>query len=241
MPLEEPAVVVAVDEGPDHRSGLLEGFEVVQIDALFLERPEEALRDAVALRFTHVGGRGADAEPLDLGLELPGPVLRTPVGPQTEAQGDCLAEAAHVGPHPLADRLQRRPAVALLCDVPADDLRRAVVDGREEPTQALRLRPEPRRVRAPEFVRALGPGLGRCGSGLRGDAPAAPAPATRASASASAPGSCRPASPWPQAAPRLHLPVALAEERTRLQHRPDLLKELLVAQCRLRARFLGCR
>ena len=38
MALEEPAVVVALDEGPDHRSGLLEGFEVVQIDALLLER-----------------------------------------------------------------------------------------------------------------------------------------------------------------------------------------------------------
>ena len=35
--------------------------------------------------------------------------------------------------------------------------------------------------------------------------------------------------------PRLHLPVALAEERTRLQHRLDLPHQLLVAQCRLRA------
>ena len=38
VPLEEPAVVVTLDEGPDRRSGLLEGFEVVQVDALFLER-----------------------------------------------------------------------------------------------------------------------------------------------------------------------------------------------------------
>ncbi len=35
--------------------------------------------------------------------------------------------------------------------------------------------------------------------------------------------------------PRLHLPVALAEERTRLQHRPDLFHPFLIAQCRLRA------
>ena len=55
MPLEEPAVVVALDEGPDHLSGLLEGFEVVQMDALLLERPDEALGDAVALRLAHVG------------------------------------------------------------------------------------------------------------------------------------------------------------------------------------------
>ena len=61
---------------------------MVQMDALFLERPDEALRDAVALRLANVGGRGADAEPFDLGLELPCPVLRPPVVPQTEPQGD---------------------------------------------------------------------------------------------------------------------------------------------------------
>ena len=39
--------------------------------------------------------------------------------------------------------------------------------------------------------------------------------------------------------PRFHLPVALAEERTRLQHRPDLFHQLLVAQGRLRAPLPG--
>ena len=38
---------------------------------------------------------------------------------------------------------------------------------------------------------------------------------------------------------RLDLPVAFAEERTCLQHRPDLLQELVVAQCRLRASLPG--
>ena len=76
--------------------------------------------------------------------------------PQTEAQGGGLAEAAHVGPDALLDRLQRRPAVALLRNVPSDDVRGAVVHGREEPAPAPRLRPEPLRVRAPEFVRPLG-------------------------------------------------------------------------------------
>ena len=39
------------------------------MDALFLEHPDEALRDAVALRLTHVGGCQVDAKPLDLGLD----------------------------------------------------------------------------------------------------------------------------------------------------------------------------
>ena len=97
MALEEPGVVVALDEGADHFSGLLEGFEVVEADALLLERGDEALRDAVALLLAYVGGCGADAKPLDLGPELPCPVVRDPVVAQTEAQGDCLAEAADSG------------------------------------------------------------------------------------------------------------------------------------------------
>ena len=94
---------------------------------LLLERPHEALRDAVALRLAHVGRRGADAEPLDLGLELSCPVLRVPVVRQTETQGNRLAEAAHMGTHPLAHRLQRRQVIARLRHVPADDIRGAVV------------------------------------------------------------------------------------------------------------------
>ena len=60
-------------------------------------------------------------------------------------------------PDPLAHRLQRRPAVALLRNVPADDIRCAMVDGREEPAPALRIHPEARGVRASELVRVLGP------------------------------------------------------------------------------------
>lgn len=110
VPLQEPAVVVELDVGRDQRSGLFERFETVQIDALLLERADEVLRDGLALRLAHLGERGADAELFDLGLELPCPVLRAPVVPQTETQGDGLAEAAHVVPRPLTHRLQRRVA-----------------------------------------------------------------------------------------------------------------------------------
>src|SRR5207253_4434281 len=40
------------------------------------------------------------------------------------------AEARH---HPLPDRLERRPAIPDLCDVPAHHLGRVVIDGPEEP------------------------------------------------------------------------------------------------------------
>ena len=61
--MEKPAVVIALDEGPDHRSGLLEGFEVVQIDAFLLERADEALRDAVGLSRRLHPKRGKRVEP----------------------------------------------------------------------------------------------------------------------------------------------------------------------------------
>ena len=71
MPLEKPAVVVALDEGPDHFPGLLEGFEVVQVDALLLERPDEALGDAVALRLAPgPAARGAPTESPGFGVLL---------------------------------------------------------------------------------------------------------------------------------------------------------------------------
>jgi len=111
---------------------------------------------------------------------------------------------------PLADRHQRRPAVALLRNVPADDVRGAVVDGREEPAPAFCLHPEPRRVRAPELVRPLGPD----------PTAVAPVPGMAPPHRRQQPGHPRQpqhsvlADPDPLGRkPRLHLPVALAEER----------------------------
>ena len=114
-------------------------------------------------------------------------------------------------------------AVALLRDVPAEDVRGAVVHGREEPAPALRLRPEPRRVRAPELVRPLGRDPAAVGPVSAGMAPPHRHQQTVLPHQPQHPVL---ADPDPLGRkPRLHLPVALAEERTRLQHRPDLPAE----------------
>ena len=81
VPLQEPPAVVAFDERIDLLPGLLEALEVVEVQALFLQRPHEAFRDAVALRLSYVRGRRADPEPGQLSLELMGGVLRAPVVP----------------------------------------------------------------------------------------------------------------------------------------------------------------
>ena len=46
---DEPLVVVALDEGANDPARLLEGVEAMQPEALFLQRADEALDDAVAL------------------------------------------------------------------------------------------------------------------------------------------------------------------------------------------------
>ena len=76
MPLQEPPAVVAFDERADLVPGLFEALEVMEVQALFLQRPDEAFRDAFTLRLPHVEGRRADPEPAELALELMGRVLR---------------------------------------------------------------------------------------------------------------------------------------------------------------------
>ncbi len=44
MPFQEPPAVVAFDERADLLSGLLEALEVVEVQALLLQRPHESLR-----------------------------------------------------------------------------------------------------------------------------------------------------------------------------------------------------
>src|SRR5215831_4541996 len=55
-PLDEPLAVVAIDELRDHSAGLLERLEAVEVEALLLQGPHEALDDTIALRFADVRG-----------------------------------------------------------------------------------------------------------------------------------------------------------------------------------------
>src|SRR5262245_39303911 len=56
-PLDQPLVVVALDELGDHVPGLLERLEPMEREALLLQRPHEALDDAVALGLAHIRRR----------------------------------------------------------------------------------------------------------------------------------------------------------------------------------------
>src|SRR5262247_425186 len=133
-------------ESPDDPARFGEALEAMQIEALLLQRSHEALDDAVALRLTDVRRRDRHPEPLHLVDPRIGDVLRTPVAADPEPTRDILRETAEHLTHALAQRLERRPAIADLGGVPADELVHAVIDGAEAPAPAVRLGVAPRRV-----------------------------------------------------------------------------------------------
>ena len=128
----------------------------MQVDALLLERAHEALGDPVALRFPDVRRRDRAPEPLHLVDPRVGDVLRAPVAPERQAPRHVLAEPPEGVADALANGLERRPAIAELGRVPADDFVEMVIDRAEEPAPPVLLGIEARRIGAPHHVRPIG-------------------------------------------------------------------------------------
>src|SRR2546428_9304434 len=139
-PLDEPLGVVAGDELGDEPLRLGERWKLMEVETLLLQRPHEALDDAVALRLADVGRRDRHPQPLHLVDPRIRDVLRAPVTPDPEPARDVLAEPAEGVAHALPHRFQGRPPIAELRGVPADDVITVVIDGAEEPAPAVRLR-----------------------------------------------------------------------------------------------------
>src|SRR5947209_11265327 len=151
-PLDEPLGVIQSDELADPPPRFVEAGELVQVDALLLERPHEAFGDPIALRLADVRRRDGAPQPLHLVDPGVGDVLRTPVAAEGQAPRDVLAEPAEGVADALANGLEGGPAIAQLCGVPADDFVEMMIDGAEEPAPPIALGVEPRRVRAPHHV-----------------------------------------------------------------------------------------
>src|SRR5262245_54736441 len=110
-PLDEPRSVVADDELADDPPRLGETLEAMEIEALLLECAHEAFNDAVAFGFPDVGRRDGHPQPLHLIDPRIGDVLRPPIAPDPEAPGNVLGEAAEDLADPLAQGLERGPAI----------------------------------------------------------------------------------------------------------------------------------
>src|SRR5450756_1811900 len=153
--LDEPLVIVKINEVGDLSPCLLEVFEIEEPKAFFLHGPHETLSHAVALGLGDEGVGEFDSEPSRLTLENMRCVLSAPVQPQLQPGGDGTSIAAEVFGDALLDGLERREAIADLGHVMAGDLDRGVVDRAKEPAPAIPARVETRPVRAPHLVRLV--------------------------------------------------------------------------------------
>jgi hypothetical protein len=88
--------------------------------------------------------------------EVLGDVLGAVVHAQGESPAGVRRDAAEVPGEALRDRLQGGEAVAALADVAAHDLAAVVVDGREDPADALFGGEHARAVGAPHEVGGVG-------------------------------------------------------------------------------------
>src|SRR2546422_9184152 len=123
----------------------------------------------------------------------------------------------------LASGLKRRPAIAELRRVPADDFVEMVIDRAEEPAPAVLFGVEAGRIGAPHHIRPVGddrPVVGRVAIGrpqpAGGQQPVGPHQPEHALTTDRA---------ATMSEPCAHLPIAFAMKGTRGQHRADLLNE----------------
>lgn len=103
-------MVVPLDEGADDRASLGESLEAMQPDALFIQRPDEALEDAVALRLADERVAVRDPQPRELAAEGVRDLLRSPIAPHRDAARDVLRECPEGQARARANGLQRRPS-----------------------------------------------------------------------------------------------------------------------------------
>src|SRR5512132_2733063 len=100
MAADQPVGVVPGGEIQQRQAQFLDGREVAHPQEVFLECPDEALGDAVALGLAHEGRRGLDAEEGDLALEVVGHIVRSVVVPEHEPAATSL---------PMAPKCRRTP------------------------------------------------------------------------------------------------------------------------------------
>src|SRR3954463_3553404 len=107
MPLDQPGRGVSLAEGEQRLTQLLDRGEAPHPQQVLLQRADEALGAAVALRRPHERRRALGAQ--ELLLAVVGHVLAPVVVPDGKAAGDALREPAEVAPHALTERLPRPP------------------------------------------------------------------------------------------------------------------------------------
>ena len=97
--------------------------KVLTHSRILLQGSDEALCDAVALGFSHEGGRSFDPQALDFALEIAGHVVGAMIVTQLQSTRYAGRDGSEAPMHPLAHRLQRLEAIGRTRGMNADDFR----------------------------------------------------------------------------------------------------------------------
>ena len=106
MPFDQPGAVVKLHEGQERQPQFLYGREDADPEQVSLQRTDEPLGTAVALRFTDEGGRALDAQESQFILEDLREIGAARTAAQGQPRGDLGRIPAEALPHALAHRLK---------------------------------------------------------------------------------------------------------------------------------------
>src|SRR5262245_60763146 len=135
--LAEPATVVALLELVEGEPQILDRLEGPHPEELLLERADEALGHAVALRFPDERRAGLDPEEPEFILKVVAHVLTAVIVARQEPRGGARLVAAEDRRDALPQRLHGLEARPRAGGVNPDTLRRAVIDDHEHRGGAL--------------------------------------------------------------------------------------------------------
>ena len=125
---DESLLVVELLEVQKGQAQLFDRVEGADPQQVLLERADEALGAAVALRLAHEGGRALDAQEGELPPKVVGQVGRAVVVTDLEPTSCAFPEGAEALARPLMDRLQRLETVAAVGCVDPHALGSAMID-----------------------------------------------------------------------------------------------------------------
>ena len=111
MPGDEPSFVVVSGELDERGSQFFDGIEGPHPQQVLLQGSDEALCDAIALGFSHEGGRGFDPQAFYFVLEVAGHVVGAMIVTQLQSTRYVGGDGSKAPMHPLAYRLQRLKAI----------------------------------------------------------------------------------------------------------------------------------
>src|SRR5258705_1455783 len=100
VPGDEPGFVVVPGELDERGSQLFDSIEGPHPQQVFLQGSDEALCDAVALGFSHEGGRSSDPQALDFVLEIAGHVVGAMIVTQLQSTRNSRTDGSEAPMHP---------------------------------------------------------------------------------------------------------------------------------------------